>query len=55
MMIIKQHYKNKVFENLKGVKHWLHNFVRQNLNQVLIQPITHHQFYNDMFEHHFDS
>lgn len=46
---IKQHYKNKVFENLDNVKKWLHNFVRDQLNQKTIMGITHTSFYNKIF------
>lgn len=40
---IKQHYKNNVFENLDNVKQWLHDFVKNKLNDRIIKSITNHQ------------
>ena len=47
---IKQHYKNKVFENLENVKNWLHNFVKDKLSESIIMGITHTETYNKAFE-----
>ncbi len=52
---IKQHYKNKVFENLSNVKQWLYEFICNNLNDEIIKSITHNSFYNNCFNSHFDS
>jgi len=51
---IKQHYKNKVFENLDNVKSWLHQFVKRNLTNELIKSITHHDLYNSNFKAQFN-
>ena len=51
---IKQFYKNKVFLNLQTLKEWLHAFVKNNLNKDIIQSITHHSFYNNLFTEHFE-
>jgi len=51
---IKQNYKNKVFENLSNVKIWLHDFVKNKLNQHLVMSITHNKLYNDAFVNHLD-
>lgn len=46
---IKQHYKNKVFENLPNVKTWLWDFVKNKLNEDRIMSITKNKFYTDCF------
>lgn len=51
---IKQHYKNKVFDNLSNVKKWLHEFIRLNLNKENIMSITKNAFYNETFIAQFD-
>ncbi len=51
---IKQKFKNKVFENLDNVKTWLHDFVRNELNQQTVMSITHNNFYNQAFVNHLD-
>jgi len=50
---IKQFYKNKVFENLDNVKQWLHEFVKNNLNQDKIKSITHNDFFLNDFNNAF--
>lgn len=47
---IKQFYKNRVFENLKNVKEWLHEFVCNRLNPENIMSITHQHQYVQMFK-----
>lgn len=51
---MKQHFKNNVFGNLTMVKTWLHNFVKNKLNNEIIMSITHNKFYNEMFVNHLD-
>lgn len=51
---MKQKFKNKVFDNLSNVKLWLHDFVKNELNQKLVMSITHNKFYFDAFVNHFD-
>jgi transposase len=51
---IKQKFKNKVFENLSNVKTWLHDFIRNELNQQLVMSITHNKLYNEAFINHID-
>ena len=51
---IKQFYKNKVSKDLETLKLWLHAFVKDNLNSEIIKSITHHQFYNNHFNEHFE-
>ena len=51
---IKQFYKNKIFENLTNLKAWLHQFIKENLNQHIIKGITHNTFYNKIFNEHFE-
>jgi transposase len=51
---MKQKFKNKVFDNLSNVKLWLHDFVKNELNQKLVMSITHNKFYFDVFVNHFD-
>jgi transposase len=47
---IKQSYKNKVFESLENVKQWLHQFIRNELNQEKIMSITRNEFYLNNFK-----
>jgi len=51
---IKQSYKNKVFQDLKNVKKWLHDFVKSKLKPELIKSITHNAFYNENYASHFN-
>ena len=51
---IKQKFKNKVFENLSNVKIWLHEFVKNELNQKIVMSITHNKLYNEAFVNHLD-
>lgn len=46
---IKQFYKNKVFESLENTKKWLHEFVKNDINNNIVKSITHTNFYNDAF------
>jgi len=47
---IKQHYKNRVFENLENVKSWLHNFVKESITEKIVISITHNHFFlNDFY------
>ena len=46
---IKQFYKNKVFENLENTKMWLHEFVKNDIDNDNVKSITHTDFYNDAF------
>ncbi len=43
---IKQFYKNKVFENIENVKQWLHEFIKDKLNEGRVESITHNDFYS---------
>lgn len=51
---IKQHYKNNVFENLDNVKTWLHDFICQKLNPVIIKSITNNDFFVKTFKAQFN-
>jgi len=51
---IKQFFKNKNFENLTKLKEWLHDFIKNKLNQDIVKSITHHKFYNEIFTDHFE-
>ena len=51
---IKQKFKNKVFKTLGNVKMWLHDFVRNELNEDIIKSITHNKLYNDTFVNHLE-
>jgi transposase len=51
---IKQFYKNKVFQDIKSLKQWLHTFVENELNPEIIKSITHNHFYNKNFNEHFE-
>ena len=51
---IKQHYKNKVFENLDKIKEWLHDFVCQKLNAINIKSITNNDLYINTFKAYFN-
>lgn len=51
---IKQFYKNKVFNDLESVKTWLHQFVKNQLNQQNIKSITHNSFFNNTFNQCFE-
>ena len=51
---IKQYYKNKVFRDLAQVKKWLHDFIRNNLNNEIIKSITHNKIYLEAFVNHFE-
>jgi len=51
---IKQSFKNKVFGELSQVKKWLHDFIRNNLNNEIIKSITHNEFYLEAFVYHFE-
>lgn len=51
---IKQYYKNKVFRDLSQVKKWLHDFIRNNLNNEIIKSITHNKIYIEAFVNHFE-
>jgi transposase len=51
---IKQYYKNKVFRDLAQVKKWLHDFIRNNLNNEIIKSITHNKIYMEAFVNHFE-
>ena len=51
---MKQKFKNKVFENLSNVKTWLHDFVKNELNQQIVMSITHNKLYNQAFANHLD-
>jgi len=46
---IKKSYKNNVFENLDNVKFWLHDFVKNNINQKNVLSITHNHFFLKAF------
>ena len=51
---IKQHYKNKVFDNLTMVKEWLAEFVKEKLNKNIVKSITNMDLYNKLFFAHFE-
>lgn len=51
---IKSFYKNRVFKTIQNVKEWLHDFVQNKLSEDLIKSITHHQFYINAFNEHFE-
>ncbi len=46
---IKQHYKNKVFENLNNIRDWLEEFVIKNIDNERVKSITHTNLYNNAF------
>lgn len=52
---IKQHFKNRVFDNLSNLKYWLHQFVNTKIDKNIIKSITFNQFYNNAFASHFES
>ena len=49
---IKQYFKNKVFREIDKVKEWLHDFVKNKLNESLIKSITHYDLYCKDFKSH---
>ena len=51
---IKQFYKNSVFKNLHKLKQWLHEFVKEKLNNDIIKGITHNSFYNNAYIEHLE-
>jgi len=51
---IKQSFKNKVFGDLSHVKKWLHDFIRNKLNNEIVKSITHNDFYLKTFIYHFE-
>lgn len=46
---IKSFYKNKVFEDLKNVKEWLHKFIENELSTERIISITHDKLFLDAY------
>ena len=52
---IKQYYKNRVFENLENVKHWLHEFVKSKLTTEKILSITSDKLFFNAFTGGFES
>lgn len=38
---VKQHYKNRAFEDIQGVKNWLHKFIIDKINPRIVKSITH--------------
>ncbi len=46
---IKKDYKNRVFEDLKNVKKWLHNFIKNCLSENQILSITHNKYFLDAY------
>lgn len=51
---IKNRYKNQRFDNMKDLKHWLHNFVKQMTPQQ-IASITGNHHYKEAFNTSFNS
>lgn len=49
---IKQFFKNKLFESLKDVQNWLHDFVREKLPPQVVKSITHDELYLNAFNAH---
>jgi len=50
---IKQSYKNRVFDSMKGLKNWLCDFIVNNLNKTIVRSITHHPMYMKYFKSSF--
>ena len=49
---IKQYFKNKVFKTIEKVKEWLHDFVKNKLNETLIKSIANYDLYCKNFNGH---
>jgi transposase len=52
---MKQFYKNNVFGNIKNVKIWLANFIKNRLTSEVIQSITHDKLFLDAYDRCFAS
>jgi transposase len=49
---IKQHFKNNVFDSMKQVEEWLHNFICDKINTEMVKSITHDEKYIAAFKAH---
>ncbi len=51
---LKERFKNKTFENIKELKKWLHQIVKDEINNENIISIVKSEFHINQFKAHFN-